>query len=804
MNKLKNGEEYEKYILNIIKEKYNQCYLWKDIPKDILNLHFYKNDKICDDIGCDIIGIKKDGTIDYIQCKNYSTTGDDNIINICDLAGFYNFIAENEFNNAIVYYSGKLSQQIICRQNKIKYINIPHIKNNNILEFKPREYQIDAYNKLKDVNRSILSMPCGTGKTFVSFLLSLNYKNILILTPLISTTEQIMIHFKNYYSKYNDINYILINCNAERNINNIKLNETKNIIASTYDSSDIIYKLLENTNNEDNLIIIDEFHNLSNDMITNKENNMNKILINISKILYMSATPLNTLSYESIFGNIKYELNWNDAIKNNYICDYNFYYPNNDKIIERINELNFDKSLIEKTILINKAYFLLESIKVTNVKKCIVYLKTINESEQFMKILKTMNIYTELNIKTYEINYNTTKKKRTTYLNKFKNDNTCVNILCNVHILDEGIDIPECDSVYLTHPNNNPINLIQRISRANRLDKNNKEKIAKVFVWNKDKLKLENIMNNINKVINVKYGNEYNDFVNVRKNEIKEVINNNDTSQIYDIEKIKKICQKSHPNNKNILKFIDDFHNIYTFDTENENEFIINIDIVTKWLLSTKSRLKETLVRSYNKNIDYKVSKEKSGKISKSNKEIIMLTPDCFKRLCLVSKTKKSEEVRTYFIELEKILDKYKSYIINAMKKQIEVLENNQKEMPNNTASMVYILKSPKDIDGIYRFGKTDDFKKRLQNYNSANSDKMEVVLIYETKCATEVEDCVIAQIKKYRYKKRKDFYEVNVDIIKEIINSCDNMALKYKRKIEKSKKQEGGTTNNLYLYISH
>ena len=220
--------------------------------------------------------------------------------------------------------------------------------------------------------------------------------------------------------------------------------------------------------------------------------------------------------------------------------------------------------------------------------------------------------------------------------------------------------------------------------------------------------------------------------------------------------------------------------------------------------MSTKSRLKETLVRTYNKNIDYKVSKEKVGKISKSNKEIILLTPDCFKRLCLVSKTKKAEEVRTYFIELEKILNKYKQYIINAMKKQISVLENNQKELPNNSESMIYILKSPKDIDGIYRLGKTNDFKKRLQNYNSANSDKMEVVMVYETKCASEVENCVISQIKKYRYKKRKDFYEVNVDIIKEIINSCDKMTLKYKKRIEKSKQQNGGSINNLYLYISN
>jgi len=166
MNKLKDGEEYEKYIFSYIKDKYKFCYLWKDIPIDILEHRFYKNNKICDDIGCDIIGIKQDNSIDYIQCKNYSTTGIDNTINIFDLAGFYSFCCENIITTGIVYYSGKLSQQILCRKNKITYINVPMIKN-KIINFTPRDYQIDAYNKLKELNKSILSMPCGTGKTFV-------------------------------------------------------------------------------------------------------------------------------------------------------------------------------------------------------------------------------------------------------------------------------------------------------------------------------------------------------------------------------------------------------------------------------------------------------------------------------------------------------------------------------------------------------------------------------------------------------------------------------------------------------------
>ena len=256
--------------------------------------------------------------------------------------------------------------------------------------------------------------------------------------------------------------------------------------------------------------------------------------------------------------------------------------------------------------------------------------------------------------------------------------------------------------------------------------------------------------------------------------------------------------------------FIDDFYTIYDFNEINNDDFIINIDKVTKWLESKKSRIKETLINTYNKNIDYKISKEKiNSKISKSNKEIILLTPDCFKRICLLSKTKKGEEVRTYFIELEKLINKYKNYIINGLNSTIKMLENNQKIVPTNIKGVIYIIKSPKDIDGIYRFGKTEDFKKRLVNYNSANSDKMEVLFIFETKDITKIESCVISQIKEYRYKKRKDFYEIDINLLKNIINSCNQLTLKFKKNIDKtSNKIKGGSlTNNnvqnIFLYIA-
>lgn len=252
--------------------------------------------------------------------------------------------------------------------------------------------------------------------------------------------------------------------------------------------------------------------------------------------------------------------------------------------------------------------------------------------------------------------------------------------------------------------------------------------------------------------------------------------------------------------------FIDDFYTIYDFNEDNNDDFIIDLEIVAKWLESEKGKLKKTLINSYIKSVDYVVKLAKKAKVSKSNKEIILLTPDCFKRLCLLSKTKKAEEVRTYFLELEKLLNNYKDHIIKALEKTVSVLQNNQKEIPNNVKGVVYILQSPKDIEGIYRFGQTGDFKKRLQNYNSANSDKMKIIKIYETKDPVGVENCVISQIKKLRYKKRKDFYQIDLNLLVNIIKDCKNLTLKYKGSISKNLKNnnelKGGEQQNYYLYL--
>ena len=260
--------------------------------------------------------------------------------------------------------------------------------------------------------------------------------------------------------------------------------------------------------------------------------------------------------------------------------------------------------------------------------------------------------------------------------------------------------------------------------------------------------------------------------------------------------------------------FIDDFYDIYKPPNNSDNinsDFIINLELISKWLNTKKTKLKETLERTYVKNIDYIVNKNKNN-ISGSgghNKVNVLLTPDCFKRLCLLSRTQKAEEVRTYFLELEKLIDNYKNYIIEALQSTINLLENNTKEVSQKIKGTVYVLRSSKDIDGIYRFGQTENFKKRLTNYNSANSDKMEVLYIFETKDSKKIQDCVIVQIKELRYRKRKDFYEINLNLLKKIINECSEFTLKYKKSISRQKQiHDGGSLQhvqqNLFLYIKN
>jgi phage anti-repressor protein len=240
-------------------------------------------------------------------------------------------------------------------------------------------------------------------------------------------------------------------------------------------------------------------------------------------------------------------------------------------------------------------------------------------------------------------------------------------------------------------------------------------------------------------------------------------------------------------------KFIDDFFGLHDFKID-FTKIYINFDLIVKWLKSRKADLKSTLINSYIKNVDYTIKKGKStgGRPG----EIIHLSFDCFRRLCMLSKTKKAEEVRSYFIDIEKHINKYKDHIIEALNNKVDVLNNNQKPKVDIKKGVIYILKTDLGIEDVYKIGKSKKFKERLTTHNSSHVDNVKVVLIYEAEDIDGVERCLKAVLKGHQYKKRKEFYSINIDKLKELLEGCDELTLK--AKYMKNDKITGG----YYLYI--
>ena len=88
-------------------------------------------------------------------------------------------------NNGAYYFQQNYINYSIDTLNANSKANIDlNIEICNNIEY--RSYQYDAFNSLKGLNRAILAIPCGMGKTYIGYLLSKEYKNVAF-PPVTST-----------------------------------------------------------------------------------------------------------------------------------------------------------------------------------------------------------------------------------------------------------------------------------------------------------------------------------------------------------------------------------------------------------------------------------------------------------------------------------------------------------------------------------------------------------------------------------------------------------------------------------------
>jgi len=532
MNNQEKGLLYERFVKDFIIQKIGRnAYLWNECPENILIenalIHSHNDMRLIrkdikegylhchKDIGIDVIQINGDNC-SIVQCKNGYANG----LCVEDISGI--MMRSNFLKNVptFIYYTNCLSRNIrytaklssyvvnidcstnidklleVSDDNKIYFVKLPYedTKNQEITktEIIPYSYQIEAVAKFKEHfqsnNRGILSLPCGCGKTYTSYMISSDYSHIIILSPLREFASQNLNRFIEY--GYDKNNTLLVDTDGNRDIENIKdiiKNKNKLLISCTYNSMDLISECLDLF--QDALFVVDEFHNLSKANISDDENHIFKLLMSNHKILFMSATPrIYDIEYDDeafdmewLFGDVVYQMTFTDAIANRYITDYKIWLPS---IHENNEELDKELSIYEIDNQIkNRCKFLNSCIANNGSRKCIVYCKDTEDMKSMMECMKTLNEFYIMDIDVNSISCEDSEKKRKHTLECFAKNNDKIQLLFNIRILNECIDIPSCDSIYISYAPKNKITTIQRISRATRTDTNNPYKVANIYIW---------------------------------------------------------------------------------------------------------------------------------------------------------------------------------------------------------------------------------------------------------------------------------------------------------------------------------
>lgn len=372
----------------------------------------------------------------------------------------------------------------------IKHIKLPDFKSSivsiessiiNETEYELRPYQIEAINAIKGEGRKSIEICCGLGKTVIAghVLKESTYKIVICIAPLRVSVDQLMSRIRPFLPSH--YKHLLVDSDSggTTDVDTIKNTLEKEeylVIYSTFKSAqDILDDLL--IGDEDEYLIVDEVHNALNmELFVNKFDN----------VLLMSATIQQEL-YE-VFDDVDcvYKYGIADAIKNGYICDYQVSLPYiTDDKNEEISVNNLDKEMDAKV------EFLVTGMLKTGSRRCIVYLRNCAECEPFMdKLQKHFLDFHGIDRVWYDkIDNGVSSSERKRILKDFQNDKSYdFYIITSVRILDEAIDIPKCDSEFITcvGDSTSDIRTVQRLQRGGRLDKDNITKKNNLFIWCED------------------------------------------------------------------------------------------------------------------------------------------------------------------------------------------------------------------------------------------------------------------------------------------------------------------------------
>ena len=786
--KKEKGDIFElltKYIFLIhseYKNKTKNIWLYNDIPNNIIK----KFNLPIKDKGIDLLLQTKDGYYP-IQCKFRKNV----LANITwsDLSTFAGQIFVNNFKDAIYVTNTYSIDEEIKKCSKIKCIFGEFFNTNNLNELffqninnfvnkknliyihkTPKYFQQNALDNsleyFKNNDRGYLSMACGTGKTYTSFLIDyhMNTKLTLILVPSLYLLAQ---NYKEYMLEYCDKQVEFILCGSDiddeyakqpfleidENILNDKIKQITNklIIISTYQSCNKLKLGLENKIID--LIIFDEAHKTVTDgLFSYALYNEN---LNANKRLFITATPkiYNNVDYyfgldesdcesdnnssldsdcedydeefecsddenkssdkeyekdiicmnnKKIYGSCIFTYQIGQALDDNMLTQYEIH-----MMVITDEQI---KQYINKNVMIDQVKYNFHYIASAMMIKQMIKDNNINHTLTYHSTIKNSEIFSELltqNIENCNIDYingNISSKKKYKLINEFQTKEKA--ILTSAKVLNEGVNIPIIDSVFFVEPRNSTIDIIQCIGRALRLYKG--KTIAKIIIpILEEDIETSKFTQLIKIIKNLgQYDYHIKNFKNNTKSNLIRITNycDDNTNKIYDTINLTELEGK-----------IQSIIMIGCYKWEVMLEKLETYICINKKLPSQHSKQTEIKqLRSWlsRQNINYKKTQQ------------IMNQDEIYNKWTLFK-----NKYKEYFLSNEELwninLNKLEQYIIKNKKlplknsKQIEIkqLGNWISQQRINYTNQQYIMKQK------YIYKKWTEFENKYQEYFSSNDD---------------------------------------------------------------------------------
>lgn len=205
--------------------------------------------------------------------------------------------------------------------------------------------------------------------------------------------------------------------------------------------------------------------------------------------------------------------------------------------------------------------------------------------------------------------------------------------------------------------------------------------------------------------------------------------------------------------NKNIdEKLIDEF----MFSINSNEHFSINIEKLSELKVDySKKHSKQRLLNSFEENVDFSRTYAKStgGRPS----EIIMLTAECFKSLCITAQNEFGKKTRDYYITIERVLKKYMKESLKQLEEANKNLNDKLIEEQKDIVKMkkyictntlknhhrhqfpvkpcIYILKNPDEVYDKFKYGFSTNINERLSSDRTMIPNLKVKFILYTEHC---------------------------------------------------------------------